>query len=129
MQVYAPRDPLAEYLCGEITFRKLRVMVEAVPLDPSTPIGRVISGPWSDTDRLLHVVASVLKTLNASYYNLNRPKGSEASRPEQVPTPELTYYQRKAEKRRVLGSKHQRKSEAGLLAVLAENQKEANDGR
>lgn len=128
MQVYAPRDPLAEYIRGDITFRKLRVMVEGIPLDPTTPLGRIIGGPWSDTERLLHMVAQGLMTLNASYRNVNRPKGSEATKPEKIPTPEPTRYQRKAEKRRKAGTRHQRVSEAGLLAVLAQNQKEANHG-
>lgn len=98
MQTYAPRDPLAEFLRGDITLRKLRIMVEGIPTDtPTTPIGRAINGPWGDIHRLLHVTGEALIQLNANYYNANRGKDSPAIEAEKLWKPELTPYQQEAE--------------------------------
>ena len=65
LQLYAPRDPLAEVLAGEITIRQFRVMCEGIPRTPDTPVGRALHGPWADRDRLLHMATSVLQQLRA----------------------------------------------------------------
>lgn len=93
LQAYAPRDPLSEYLRGEITLRKLRVMVNGIPATPDTPLGRIINGPWSDRERLLHVMAETLMNLDVNFYNAHREKGSEPRDRKPLWKPELTAYQ------------------------------------
>lgn len=118
MQMYAPRDPLGEYLTGGITFRQLRVMVEGLPRDPSTPIGRAINGPWGDTERLLHGLLWEMRILNASFVNSKKRENVAAVEPKFPTEPEPTIYQREAKARAARGDENQRKSEQQLLSVL-----------
>lgn len=127
MQVYAPRDPLSEFLTGGITFRQLRVMVEGLPRDPSTPIGRAINGPWDDTNRLLNGVIWELRILVASFANSKRAANTAAVEPKEPSWPEPTVYQRDAVSAAAQGDERQRASEDQLLAALARtNEGETN---
>lgn len=118
LQVYAPRDPLAEYLTGDITFRQLRVMVDGLARDSSTPVGRAYSGPWSDLHYLVHFAATEVQFLRADFENVHRAEGLEARTPTPLTTPESTHYQRKAKKRGKPDDRRARAAEADLLAVL-----------
>lgn len=122
MQVYAPRDPLAEYLRGEISLRKLRVMVEGIPLTPETPVGRAVLGPWGDRDRMLRLAVWELQRLNASYYNAHRGQGAEAATPRPLPEPEPTEYQIEAAKAARKKPDAEIAYEHSLLEVIARNQ-------
>ena len=119
LQLYAPRDPLAEVLAGDITIRQFRVMCEGVPRTPDTPMGRALHGPWSDSDRLLHMATSVLQQLLAVQFNSKRQKGTQPFEPAEIPTPPLTIWQ---EKKKQQDREPEREAEQGLLAVLARNQ-------
>ena len=119
LQLYAPRDPLAEVLAGEITIRQFRVMCEGIPRTPDTPVGRALNGPWSDRDRLLHAATSVLQQLLAVQFNSKRQKGAPPFEPTEIPTPPLTVWQ---EKKKQQDREPEREAEQGLLAVLARNQ-------
>jgi len=125
LQTYAPRDPLAEFCQGVITFRQLRVMVQGLAMDQTTPIGRIVGGPWGDRERLLADVATTLRHIAAGYMNVHRPAGTPPVDVEPIPVPTPTVYQRKAAKRRAHDTRHERESEAGLLAVLARDREEA----
>lgn len=118
MQVYAPRDPLREVLTGRITLRQFRVMVEGLPLDRTTPIGRALHGTWGDAEYLARDIATSLRVLATDYRNVNRSQGSPPSEVEPIAGPTLTRYQRAAAKARKRVDKHQRASEVGLMAVL-----------
>lgn len=118
LQVYAPRDPLGEFLREEITFRQLRVMVEGLPLDPSTPLGRVINGPWGDLERLAWDTANHLRGLEAMFYNAHKKKSAVPAEANPITPPPQTRYQRKARNRKARGDAHQRASESALLDVL-----------
>ena len=119
LQLYAPRDPLAEVLAGEITIRQFRVMCEGIPRTPDTPVGRALHGPWADRDRLLHMATSVLQQLLAVQFNSKRQKGATPFEPAEIPTPPLTFWQEEKKKQ---DRKPEREAEQGLLAVLARNQ-------
>lgn len=119
LQLYAPRDPLAEVLAGDITIRQFRVMCEGIPRTPDTPVGRALNGPWSDRDRLLHMATSVLQQLLAVQFNSKRQNGTTPFEPAEIPTPPLTFWQEEKKKQ---DRKPEREAEQGLLAVLARNQ-------
>ncbi|XBH21614.1 hypothetical protein V5R04_15620 [Jonesiaceae bacterium BS-20] len=120
MQVYAPRDPLREYLRGKITLRKLRVMIEGIPLTPATPIGRVVNGPWGDQERLFHAIASEMRLQRISFYNVHRAEGSQMESFTEFPVPDLTEYQIEAKKAQQSAgpSAYQAQVESDLLRVL-----------
>lgn len=84
--MYAPRDPLAEYLNGRVSFRQLRVMVEHLP--PGSAVHRAANGPWGDQDWVLHDVSSRLRDLLVLTSNLNRPKNAAPRHPEYLPSPQ-----------------------------------------
>ena len=120
LQFYAPRDPLAEVLSGAITLRKFRVMCEGIPTKtPDSPLGRVLVGPYGNVEHLLHGILTTARNVHAVTYNSHRPKGAEAYRPEPIPLPEPTYWQRRAAKKERAKEK---KSEDFLLSVIARNQ-------
>lgn len=93
-------------------------MVDGLARDSTTPIGRVVGGPWDDTEHLLRVLAAEVAALRADYENVHRKQGSEPRTPPDIPTPPATRYQRKAAKQGRPQDQHARRSEAGLLAVL-----------
>lgn len=59
LQVYAPRDPVAEAIRGEISVRQLRVMVEHLPA--GSAYERATRGPWTDSERLQLSIESRLR--------------------------------------------------------------------
>lgn len=99
-------------------------MVENLARDKTTPIGRAIGGPWDDTERLLREAVWQLQTLNASYFNMHRDKGTDAVDPEPIKAPPLTVYQRAAEAQRAKPDARQQAIEQNLLEVLARSQQQ-----
>lgn len=93
MQEYAPRDPLAEFLAGKITLRKLRVMIEHLP--PDSAWHRHRSGPWSGQEWLLWNVESRLRELLVATHNgaaatvgaIVRKQAPMVQAPKLLPTP------------------------------------------
>ena len=93
MQVYAPRDPLAEYLAGRITLRKLRVMIEHLP--PGSAWHRATAGPWRDVESLLWSIESRLRDLTVATHNasavtvaaITHRQARFAPQPKYLPTP------------------------------------------
>lgn len=93
MAEYAPRDPLAEYLAGKITLRKLRVMIEHLP--PGSAWHRARGGPWRDTESLLWSIESRLRDLTVATHNgaavtvaaITRKPARFVSEPKYLPTP------------------------------------------
>ncbi|WP_146244939.1 hypothetical protein [Curtobacterium sp. MCBD17_028] len=83
---YAPRDPIAEFIRGDITFRQLRVLAEGLPADSAVTRAH-IGSTWTVTDWLLHDVSSQLRSLNAGLANMFREKGEPAIEPKFLPTP------------------------------------------
>ena len=63
MQVYAPRDPVAEAIRGEISVRQLRVMVQHLPA--GSAYERATRGPWTDSERLQLATESRLRDVLA----------------------------------------------------------------
>lgn len=131
MQAYAPRDPLGEFLAGGITFRQLRVMIDGLARDPSSPLGRAIGGPWDDTNHLLNGIVWELRVLVASFANSKRAENTPSVEPTFPTFPEPTWYQRRAKKKAEKATKTQRAAEDHLLAVLAPDEIEGGkpDGR
>lgn len=93
MATYAPRDPLAEYLAGRITLRKLRVMIEHLP--PDSAWHRARGGPWRDTESLLWSIESRLRDLTVATHNasavtvaaITRRQARFAPQPKYLTTP------------------------------------------
>lgn len=56
MQAYPGRDPIAEYWRGEITLRKLRVMVRYMPPENAVQAQRNDGVWWSDLHALVNLV-------------------------------------------------------------------------
>lgn len=119
LQLYAPRDPLAEVLHGEITLRQFRVMCDGVPRGPHSPAGRAISGPWGDLEWLAYAAASAARENVAVTHNVHRGQNSEPLRPDPIPKPEATPTQKAQAKRR---RKKEREEEEYLLSVITQNQ-------
>lgn len=94
MQVYAPRDPLSEFYAGDLSLRKLRVMIEHLP--PGSAWHRARSGPWTDTEFLLHDIDSRLREVVVGVQNAavaivstlaGKHAGSPAPPPKFLPLP------------------------------------------
>lgn len=59
---YSPRDPIAEFLRGEISARQLRVLAEGLP--PDSAFHRAHrENDWSDADWIARDTNSVLRAL------------------------------------------------------------------
>lgn len=112
MEVYAPRDPLEEYLAGKITQRKLRVMAE----NPSVVrlVQRALGYRWDDEAYLLHDLTSRLRELVVLTSNIHREKGSAAGEVEYIPRPDTPAGEMSAAAPEVNHAER-----ANLLAVLA----------
>lgn len=122
LQAYAPRDPLAEVLTGRITLRQFRVMCEGIARTPDTPVGRAINGPWGDLERLLHGNLTATNDLLAVTFNSKRKEGAEPYRPDPVPRPKPTIWQKKADRKK----RKLTQVEVDLLEVIARNQQQMN---
>lgn len=73
LQVYAPRDPIAEAIRGEISLRQLRLMIEYLP--PDSMYHHVTQSPWRDHELLLLDIDSRLRdlvTLQSATYSALR---------------------------------------------------------
>ncbi|WP_175008116.1 hypothetical protein [Cellulosimicrobium sp. TH-20] len=123
LQEYAPRDPLAEYLDGRITLRKLRVMIEHLP--PGSALHRALYGPWGDTERLLHAIANHGGALLTLTNNIQAAKAKQEQQ-QFVPIPglDLTEYQREQQEQELDDAEER----VDLLAVLTRAQVEDDDG-
>lgn len=112
MEVYAPRDPLEEYLAGKITLRKLRVMAE----NPSVValVHRALGHRWDDQEYLLHDLTSRLRELVVITSNVNRAKDTPAADVEYIPRPETP-----GGESNTAAPEVNHEERANLLAVLA----------
>ncbi|GAA2971333.1 hypothetical protein [Streptomyces enissocaesilis] len=73
MHHYSPRDPLAEYFRGEITLRKLRVMVEG--LGPNGALARAATGhTWTQETYALVDMRDLLADHFVAFLNAHRPE-------------------------------------------------------
>lgn len=85
MHHYLGRDPIAEFWRGEITLRKLRVMVEGLP--PNGALARAVAGhhwqqrDWHGAD-MVDLLGRVLTVL------INANRGEKASA---IPYPEAVW--------------------------------------
>lgn len=86
MRHYPGLNPVLDALRGQITVRRLRVMVEQLPADRrvSEAVGNT---EWLDDQWLLHDISSQLRRLNAAIATIFRPKGSPEPTWEPLPTP------------------------------------------
>lgn len=91
LQVYAPRDPLAEAIRGDISVRQLRVMVAHLPA--GSAYHRARQGPWTDGEYLLHDVDSRLRDVVAQLAfqsgllrSVHR-SSADVSQPTYIPVP------------------------------------------
>lgn len=81
---YAPRDPVTEFVRGDITARALRVLGESLPLTSS--FARANQGhTWTDETWLMHDVSTHMRFLFGTVANFlgATPK----VRPKPLPTP------------------------------------------
>ena len=121
--MYAPRDPLAEYLDGRITLRKLRVMIEHLP--PGSALHRALYGPWGDAERLLHAVANDGRALLTLTSNIQAAKAKQEQQQfAPIPGPDLTEYQREQQEQELDDAEER----VDLLAVLSRAQVKDRDG-
>lgn len=81
---YAPHDPIARFLRGEITLRALRVLINALPLD-SAYVRAVRGHAWTDTEWLLHDVSSQLRWMRVE--DASRHVQKRQPDPKLIPTP------------------------------------------
>lgn len=83
MHHYAPRDPVAEFWQGQITLRKLRVMVEGLP--PDGALARAASrSPWTTTQYQLAELLDRAGRMETDFRNANR---SEKTAAQDYPEP------------------------------------------
>lgn len=123
LQEYAPRDPLAEYLDGRITLRKLRVMIQHLP--PGNAAARALYGPWTDAERLSHFTANALGALLTLTNNVQAAKAKQEQQQfVPIPGPDLTEYQREQQEQELDDAEER----VDLLAVLTRAPAEDDDG-
>lgn len=77
---------MQEALRGKISIRKLRVMLEHLPLDNA--VARELHGRWGDQMLLTHDISSSLRILITQQNNLYRAKGEQPAEPELIPVPD-----------------------------------------
>lgn len=81
---YSPRDPLAEFLRGEISGRQLRVITEGLPLDSA--FVRAMNGhSWQEETVILHDISTSLRALHTMLGQALGAKPKPKFRP--LPTP------------------------------------------
>ncbi|MFG3140757.1 hypothetical protein ACGFZA_31700 [Streptomyces sp. NPDC048211] len=87
MHHYTGRDPIAEYWRGEITLRKLRVLVEGLP--PTGALGRAITGsPWGTVEYQLAELLDRVGRMEIDFRNANRAeKSPQQEYPDRIPRP------------------------------------------
>jgi hypothetical protein len=117
MHHYAPRDPVAEYWRGEITLRKLRVMVEGLP--PDGALARRAAGHhWGHGEFMLARLLDELGRLRTDFVNANRAEKAPAQ-----PYPEPVWRPEKpgaAKQRRKNRRRQDREARAGYLRIVAQ---------
>lgn len=79
--------PLAAYFRGDITLRKLRVLVEGLPSDGA--LGRAVTGSaWQLSDYRDADMADALERIFTALYNAHRAEGAHVMPwPDPVPRP------------------------------------------
>lgn len=115
MHHYAPRDPVAEFWRGEISLRKLRVMVEGLPPDGAT--ARAASGHhWRHLEFMVAHLLDETARLRVDFGNANREEKAPAREyPEPVWRPGQPSEKKQAAKKR----KEQAAARAGYLRIVA----------
>lgn len=78
-------NPIIQALCGELSVRELRVMLEHLP--PGNAAQRELEGPWGDQEWLLYDVSSYLRYLRTDFFNANRGRQPPIRDTDLLPTP------------------------------------------
>lgn len=117
MHHYSPRDPVAEYWRGEITLRKLRVMVEGLPANGAT--ARAMAGHhWGHLEFMAADLVDVMARLRVDFGNANRAeKAPMQPYPDPVWRPEKPAAKKKREKK---ARKESADARAGYLRIVAQ---------
>ncbi|MEW1568322.1 hypothetical protein AB0454_35760 [Streptomyces sp. NPDC093509] len=115
MHHYPGRDPIAEFWRGEITLRKLRVMVEGLPPDGAT--ARAVAGHhWRHLEFMVAQMLNETVRMRVDFGNANRAEKAPAQEyPEPVWTPTQPSKKQKAKKVR----KERVEARAGYLRIVA----------
>lgn len=80
-------DQLAAFWRGEMSFRRLWVLVSGLPRDSNT--ARALLGEAADWSPETHRLTDLLDAFNALTYVLVRANGGKMRRPSPVPRPRL----------------------------------------
>ncbi|MFJ3826241.1 hypothetical protein [Streptomyces nodosus] len=113
---YAPRDPLAEYFRGEITLRKLRVLVEGLPPDGAL-VRRLAGHHWQHGDFLAADLVDLMARLLTDFRNANRPEKAPL---QEYPEPVWRPGREAAEKQQRKKARRERaEARAGYLRIVA----------
>ncbi|MFF0139331.1 hypothetical protein ACFYRN_23155 [Streptomyces sp. NPDC005227] len=115
MHHYQGRDPIREFWRGEITLRKLRVMVEGLPPDGAT--ARAVAGHhWRHLEFMISRLLDETARLRVDFGNANRAEKAPAQEyPEPVWTPTQPSKKKKAKQAR----KEHAEARAGYLRIVA----------
>lgn len=84
---YSPRDPLREFLLGEITLRQLRVLAQGLP-ETSALVRASRGHSWTDRDYILMGLANDMKWLRAEQAAIAAKKSPRKPRDLIKPPPE-----------------------------------------
>jgi hypothetical protein len=115
MHHYHGRDPIAEFWRGEITLRKLRVMVEGLP--PDGALARKLAGHHLQYgDFRMADLVDVLSRLRVDFVNANRAEKAAA---QPYPEPVFRPGQPSAKKKAKADRKDAAKARAGYLRIVA----------
>jgi hypothetical protein len=83
--VYSPRDPVAEYWRGEITLRKLRVLISGLP--PGGIAYRAVNGHgWTEPEALLADLIDATNRVSHSVFKAQAGK-RHVREPRRYPRP------------------------------------------
>lgn len=87
LQAAYRRDPLAEFLRGEITMRALRTLVKCLPTDSA--LSRAANGTdWRDLEYILHDIDSLLRHVRVDMAAWATKK--KQPNPTLLPTPQTS---------------------------------------
>lgn len=116
---YSPRDPIAEFLRGEISCRQLRVLGQGLP-ETSAVVRAARGSSWTDTDYLLMTLVNETRMRRSEAVALvdgKSPRKPQLLKPP--PPPEITPDEADAERARA--DRRRREFEAGPMAALFPN--------
>lgn len=115
MHHYPGRDQIAEFWRGEITLRKLRVMVEGLPADGAT--ARAAAGHhWRHLEFMLAQLLNETVRMRVDFGNANRAEKAPA---QEYPEPVWTPTQPSEKKKAKAARKEKVQARAGYLRIVA----------